>query len=161
MKTSVRAEQAQAPALASARKASWPEGATAGILLVAAACLAVSLTLYDVAHARQALSELEMLVVQDIFLTETAYLADVILPASAFPEKTGTFTNTDRSVQLGRQALQPPGEARQDLRIINDMARQLGLDWRYSHPRDVFAETADQDVGMQAIPSPSGSSSFR
>ena len=69
----------------------------------------------DVAHARQALAELEMLVVQDIFLTETAYLADVILPASAFPEKTGTFTNTDRLVQLGRQALTPPGEARQDL----------------------------------------------
>ena len=60
-----------------------------------------------------------MLVVQDIFLTETAYLADVILPASAFPEKTGTFTNTDRLVQLGRQALAPPGEARQDLAIID------------------------------------------
>jgi formate dehydrogenase major subunit len=94
----------------------------------------------DVAHARQALSELEMLVVQDIFLTETAYLADVILPASAFPEKTGTFTNTDRSVQLARQALDPPGDARQDLRIIVDMAREIGLDWRYDHPRDVFDE---------------------
>ena len=77
----------------------------------------------DVTHARQALAELEMLVVQDIFLTETAYLADVILPASAFPEKTGTFTNTDRLVQLGRQALAPPGDARQDLAIIVDMAR--------------------------------------
>jgi formate dehydrogenase major subunit len=86
------------------------------------------------------LAELEMLVVQDIFLTETAYLADVILPASAFPEKTGTFTNTDRSVQLGRQALDPPGEARQDLAIIVDMGRQLGLDWQYTHPRDVFEE---------------------
>ncbi|MEO8752511.1 MAG: formate dehydrogenase subunit alpha [Casimicrobiaceae bacterium] len=94
----------------------------------------------DVQHARQALAELEMLVVQDIFLTETAYLADVILPASAFPEKTGTFTNTDRLVQLGRQALQPPGEARQDLAIIVDMGRRLGLPWRYEHPRDVFAE---------------------
>jgi formate dehydrogenase major subunit len=94
----------------------------------------------DVAHARKALSDLEMLVVQDIFLTETAYLADVILPASAFPEKTGTFTNTDRSVQLGRQALEPPGDARHDLQIINAMARELGLDWRYSHPREVFAE---------------------
>jgi formate dehydrogenase major subunit len=94
----------------------------------------------DVQHARQALAELEMLVVQDIFLTETAYLADVILPASAFPEKTGTFTNTDRLVQLGRQALDPPGEARQDLAIIVSMARQLGLDWKYSHPRDVFDE---------------------
>ena len=83
----------------------------------------------DVKHARQALAELEMLVVQDIFLTETAYLADVILPASAFPEKTGTFTNTDRTVQLGRQALKPPGEARQDLDIIIDIGRRLGLDW--------------------------------
>jgi len=94
----------------------------------------------DVSHARQALAELEMLVVQDIFLTETAYLADVILPASAFPEKTGTFTNTDRSVQLGRQALPPPGQARQDLAIIVAMARELGLDWTYAHPRDVFDE---------------------
>ncbi len=94
----------------------------------------------DVAHARQALSELEMLVVQDIFLTETAYLADVILPASAFPEKTGTFTNTDRLVQLGRQALTPPGDARQDLWIIVEIAKRLGLDWNYTHPSEVFAE---------------------
>jgi formate dehydrogenase major subunit len=94
----------------------------------------------DVEHARQALAELEMLVVQDIFLTETCYLADVILPASAFPEKTGTFTNTDRAVQLGRQALQLPGDVRQDFDIIVAMARELGLDWRYTHPREVFAE---------------------
>jgi len=94
----------------------------------------------DVHHARQALAELEMLVVQDIFLTETGYLADVILPASAFPEKTGTFTNTDRNVQLGRQALEPPGEARHDLAIIVAMAKRLGLDWTYAHPSDVFAE---------------------
>jgi formate dehydrogenase major subunit len=94
----------------------------------------------DVSHARRALAELEMLVVQDIFPTETCYLADVILPASAFPEKTGTFTNTDRSVQLGRQALQPPGEARQDLWIIVEMAKRLGLAWRYSQPREVFEE---------------------
>jgi formate dehydrogenase major subunit len=94
----------------------------------------------DVSHARQALAELEMLVVQDIFLTETGYLADVILPASAFPEKTGTFTNTDRSVQLGRQALEPPGEARQDLAIIVAMARTLGLGWHYDHPSQVFEE---------------------
>jgi formate dehydrogenase major subunit len=94
----------------------------------------------DVAHARAALAKLEMLVVQDIFLTETAYLADVILPASAFPEKTGTFTNTDRSVQLGRQALTAPGDARQDLAIIVEMAKRLGLPWTYAHPREVFAE---------------------
>ena len=91
-------------------------------------------------HARAALASLELLVVQDIFPTETAVLADVILPASAFPEKTGSFTNTDRIVQLARQALPPPGQARQDLAIIVDMARRLGLDWTYAHPREVFEE---------------------
>jgi len=94
----------------------------------------------DVQHARAALAKLDWLVVQDIFLTETAYLADVILPASAFPEKTGTFTNTDRLVQLGRQALEPPGEARQDLLLIQEIARRLGLDWNYPGPRQVFDE---------------------
>jgi formate dehydrogenase major subunit len=94
----------------------------------------------DAHHAREALAKLDMLAVQDIFLTETAYLADVILPASAFPEKTGTFTNTDRLVQLGRQALDPPGDARQDLWIINEIAKRVGLDWNYTHPREVFAE---------------------
>ncbi|WP_448206276.1 formate dehydrogenase subunit alpha [Azospirillum sp. sgz302134] len=94
----------------------------------------------DVQHAREALSELDHLVVQDLFLTETAKYADVVLPASAWPEKTGTVTNTNRQVQLGRQALPPPGEARQDLWIVNAMARGLGLDWNYEHPRDVFAE---------------------
>ncbi len=94
----------------------------------------------NVAHARAALAKLEHLVVQDIFLTETAGFADVVLPASAFPEKTGTFTNTDRRVQLGRQAIDPPGEARQDLWIIQEIARRMGLDWNYTGPRDVFEE---------------------
>ncbi len=85
----------------------------------------------DASHARQALSSLEMLVVQDIFLTETAALADVVLPASAFPEKTGSFTNTDRMVQLGRRALGLPGQARQDLWIIVALAEALGLDWSH------------------------------
>ena len=83
----------------------------------------------DVNHARQALASLELLVVQDIFLTETACLADVVLPASAFAEKTGSFTNTDRAVQIGRAALALPGEARQDLWILTALAEQLGLDW--------------------------------
>ncbi|MGA1328484.1 MAG: formate dehydrogenase subunit alpha [Rubrivivax sp.] len=83
----------------------------------------------DANHAREALSRLDMLVVQDLFLTETACLADVVLPASAFAEKTGTFTNTDRIVQLGRQALSLPGQARQDLWILTAMAAELGLDW--------------------------------
>ena len=91
-------------------------------------------------HARAALAALDHLVVQDIFLTETAFLADVVLPASAFPEKTGTFSNTDRRVQLGRQALEMPGEARQDLRIIEDMAQRLGLDWNYADVGEVYEE---------------------
>jgi len=94
----------------------------------------------DVAHARAALAKLEHLVVQDIFLTETAALADVVLPATAWPEKVGTVTNTDRMVQLGRKALEPPGEAREDLWIVNALARGLGLDWKYNHPRQVFDE---------------------
>ncbi|SOZ17950.1 tugsten containing formate dehydrogenase alpha subunit; 2Fe-2S ferredoxin N-term domain [Cupriavidus taiwanensis] len=104
----------------------------------------------DAEHARAALASLDHLVVQDIFLTETAYLADVVLPASAFPEKTGTFTNTDRTVQLGRQALNPPGQARQDLWIVQQMAAQLGLDWRYDSVADVFNEM------RQAMPSIGG-----
>jgi formate dehydrogenase major subunit len=94
----------------------------------------------DVDHAREALGMLDHLVVQDIFLTETAYLADVVLPATAWPEKNGTVTNTDRTVQLGRKAIEAPGDARPDLWIINELARGMGLDWHYSHPRDVFNE---------------------
>ncbi|GGY95326.1 formate dehydrogenase subunit alpha [Pseudoduganella plicata] len=94
----------------------------------------------DANHAREALAALDLLVVQDIFLTETAYLADVILPASAFPEKTGTFTNTDRLVQMGRQAVDPPGDARQDLWIVEQIARHMGLDWQYGHVSAVFDE---------------------
>jgi formate dehydrogenase major subunit len=94
----------------------------------------------DVDHAREALAALDHLVVQDIFLTETAYLADVVLPATAWPEKIGTVTNTDRMVQLGRKAIEPPGDAREDLWIINQLARGMGLGWNYSHPREVFEE---------------------
>ncbi|MGA0827116.1 MAG: formate dehydrogenase subunit alpha [Gemmobacter sp.] len=94
----------------------------------------------DVAHARRALAKLEHLVVQDIFLTETAMYADVILPASAFYEKTGTVTNTNRQVQMGRQAVEPPGEARADWRITVALANRLGLDWDYDSPREIFAE---------------------
>ena len=82
-------------------------------------------------HARQALASLSHLVVQDIFLTETAWMADVVLPASAWPEKTGTVSNTDRMVQLGQQALQPPGDAQEDLWIIQQLAQRLGLNWHY------------------------------
>lgn len=101
-------------------------------------------------HARAALAKLEHLVVQDIFLTETAGFADVVLPASAFPEKTGTFTNTDRRVQMGRQAINPPGDAKQDLWIIQELANRLGLNWDYAGPAEVFSEL------RQAVPSMAG-----
>jgi formate dehydrogenase major subunit len=94
----------------------------------------------NVNHARHALASLQHLVVQDIFLTETALLADVVLPASAFYEKNGTFTNTDRTVQLARQAVQPPGQARQDLWIIQDIAQRIGLPWAQRSAAEVYEE---------------------
>ena len=97
----------------------------------------------DQDHARAALAKLEHLVVQDIFLTETAWHADVVLPASAHAEKTGTFTNTNREVQLGRQVIDPPGDARQDWWLTQEIAKRIGLDWTYTHPKDVFAEMAE------------------
>jgi formate dehydrogenase major subunit len=94
----------------------------------------------DLHHARTSLATLEHLVVQDLFLTETAFHADVVLPASSFAEKTGTFTNTDRRVQLVRPILDPPGNARQDWWIIQEIARRIGLPWNYAGPAEVFAE---------------------
>ena len=94
----------------------------------------------DVEHARDALAKLEHLVVQDIFLTETANYADVILPSSAWPEKTGTVTNTNRQVQMGRPAVSPPGDAKEDWWITVELAKRIGLDWAYTHPKEVFAE---------------------
>ena len=95
-------------------------------------------------HAREGLARLEHLVVQDIFLTETAYLADVVLPASAWPEKTGTVTNTDRMVQLGRRALDLPGDARQDLWIIEEIAKRLGLGWNFTGPESGVAQVYEE-----------------
>ena len=94
----------------------------------------------DQKHARKALAKLDHLVVQDIFLTETAWHADVILPSSAHAEKTGTYTNTNRTVQMGRQVVPPPGDARQDWWITQAIAQRMGLDWSYLHPSDVFNE---------------------
>ena len=96
----------------------------------------------DLNHAREGLAMLEHLVVQDLFLTETAFHADVVLPASAFAEKTGTFTNTDRRVQIARPVVASPGDARQDWWIIQEIARRVGLDWNYRGPPEVFAEMA-------------------
>ncbi len=96
----------------------------------------------DLNHARGALAMLDHLVVQDLFLTETAFHADVVLPASAFAEKSGTFTNTDRRVQIANPVLEPPGEARQDLMIIQSIAQRMGLPWNYAGPAEVFTEMA-------------------
>ena len=101
-------------------------------------------------HAREALAKLKHCIVQDIFFTETCSYADVILPATAFPEKTGTFTNTDRRVQMGRQAIEAPGEAKQDLWIIQEIANRIGLNWKYRDAQDVFNEI------RQAVPSMAG-----
>ena len=94
----------------------------------------------DVEHARDALAKLKHLVVQDIFITETACYADVILPASAFAEKSGTVTNTNRQVQMGRPAVPPPGDAKEDWWIEVELAKRLGLNWLYTHPSQIFAE---------------------
>ncbi|MDR5865024.1 molybdopterin-dependent oxidoreductase, partial [Halomonas campisalis] len=94
----------------------------------------------DLDHARAALAKLEHLVVQDLFVTETAQFADVILPASAWPEKDGSVTNTNRQVQLGRAAVPLPFDAKPDWWIIQQLANRLGLGWDYAHPSEVFAE---------------------
>ena len=98
----------------------------------------------DLNHARHALASLDHLVVQDIFMTETAWLADVILPASAWPEKTGTVTNTDRMVQLGKRALSPPGDAKPDLWIIQELAKRIDLQWGYQGEECGVAEIYDE-----------------
>jgi formate dehydrogenase alpha subunit len=96
----------------------------------------------DITHVKQSLQKLEFLVVQDIFLTETAMLADVVLPAASFAEKDGTFTNTERRVQLIRAAIKPRGESKPDWEILTMLACKLGLDWRYNHPKEIMEEIA-------------------
>ncbi|PIT81588.1 formate dehydrogenase subunit alpha [Limnohabitans sp. 15K] len=98
----------------------------------------------DLNHARHALASLQHLVVQDIFLTETAWLADVVLPASAWPEKTGTVSNTDRTVQMGRQAVLPPGDAQPDLWIIQQIAQRMGLNWHYAGEQEGVAQVYEE-----------------
>jgi len=96
----------------------------------------------DLNHAREGLAMLEHLVVQDIFLTETACYADVVLPASAWPEKDGTVTNTNRQVQMGRAALPLPGEAKLDWWITQEIAKRIGMDWNYRSPAEIYTEMA-------------------
>jgi len=106
----------------------------------------------DLNHAREALAHLEHLVVQDLFLTETAVYADVFLPASAWPEKDGTVTNTNRQVQMGRQALPLPGGARPDWWITQELARRIGLPWNYQGPDEVYTEMASLMPSLNNIP---------
>jgi len=94
----------------------------------------------NINKVRKALAALEFLVVQDIFLTETAEFADVVLPATSFLEKEGTYTNTDRRVQIGRKVLDAPGQAREDWRVISAIANRIGLEMDYESPREVFDE---------------------
>ncbi|HET6925633.1 MAG TPA: formate dehydrogenase subunit alpha [Hyphomicrobiaceae bacterium] len=105
----------------------------------------------DVQHAREALAKLEHLVVQDIFLTETAWHADVVLPASAHAEKWGTFTNTNRQVQIARPVIDPPGDARQDWKLIQSLAQGIGLKWAYKDVSEVFAEMAEVMPSLKNI----------
>ena len=102
----------------------------------------------DVEHARDALAKLEHLVVQDIFITETANYADVILPAAAFAEKSGTVTNTNRQVQMARPAVVPPGLAKADWWIEVELAKRVGLNWNYKDPSEVFNEMA---INMRSL----------
>lgn len=94
----------------------------------------------DLHHARESLEKLEFLVVQDIFLTETAEYADVVLPAASFAEKDGTFTNTERKVQLVRKAVEPPGEAREDWRILSDLSGRMGYPMNYADAGSILEE---------------------
>ena len=97
----------------------------------------------DISHAEAALAGLDFLVVQDIFMTETAEHADVVLPAATSPEKHGTFTNTERRIQRVRPTADPPGKARQDWEITQSLARRLGYGWDYDHPREVMDEISE------------------
>jgi len=107
----------------------------------------------DLNHARHALASLEHLVVQDIFMTETAWLADVVLPATAWPEKNGTVSNTDRMVQLGKQAIRAPGEARPDLWIIQAIAHRMGLGWHYGTATPDLAGDVANAAAIEAVAS--------
>jgi len=96
----------------------------------------------DINHVRKCLGKLDFLVVQDIFLTETAELADVVLPAACFAEKDGTFTNTERRVQRVRKAVEPPGQAKEDWKIISELSRRLGYENKFTNAREIMDEIA-------------------
>jgi formate dehydrogenase alpha subunit len=97
----------------------------------------------DLNHARKSIERLELLVVQDIFMTETAQLADVVLPSASFAEKDGTFVNTERKIQRVRKALDPPGDSKQDWQIICDLATRMGYEMSYKDAGSIMAEIAE------------------
>ena len=105
----------------------------------------------DVDHAREALAKLDHLVVQDLFLTETAMYADVVLPASAWPEKDGTVTNTNRQVQMGRTGAAAAGRRAPGLVDHPGDRPPDGAAWSYEHPRDVFAEMSSAMPSLDNI----------
>jgi formate dehydrogenase major subunit len=96
----------------------------------------------DLQHVKKELQKLDLMIVQDLFLTETAQLADVVLPVASFAEKEGTFTNTERRVQRVRKAIEPPGEAKTDWEVICDISSKIGYPMHYSSPREIFEEVA-------------------
>jgi formate dehydrogenase major subunit len=96
----------------------------------------------DLNHAEASIKHLDFLVVQDIFLTETAQLADVVLPSRCFAEKNGTFSNTERRVQLIRKAVEAPGECKDDWQILCDIATRMGTPMAYASSREIFEEIA-------------------
>jgi predicted molibdopterin-dependent oxidoreductase YjgC len=99
-----------------------------------------ALTDADANHVRKALGNLDFLVVQNIFMTETAAYADVFLPAALYAEKDGTFTNTERRVQRVRKAVEPPGDTKPDWEIIQELGKRMGMDWDYDSPEAIFEE---------------------
>ena len=105
----------------------------------------------NISHAEHWVRGLEFLAVQDLFLTETARWADVVLPGSSFAEKSGTFVNTDRHIQLTEAALEPPGQARRDLDILIEMSERLGLPTAWRGPGDVMREIASVTPSWRGV----------
>ncbi len=105
----------------------------------------------DLAHVEHSLSKLDLLVVQDIFPNETVALADVVLPSSAWAEKEGTFTNTERRVQMVRKAVAAPGEARDDWDILSLLANKMGADWKYEKAKDIMDEINSVTASYKGI----------
>ena len=105
----------------------------------------------DINHVKESLEKLDFLVVQDIFMTETAMLADVVLPSLSFAEKEGTFTNTERKVQKVRKIVSPPGEAKEDWKILCEISMRMGYPMNYGSPKDIMREIASVTPSYSGI----------